>query len=93
MFVFVITFSTEHFFHFSRTVRLWDVDNEYRQRVVIKTKNQQGRKTNATACTYSRDGRYLAVACQDGSIQLWDCNRKFVSINSSNQVFLFFYFT
>lgn len=66
----------------SRTVRLWDIGNEYQQRVVIKTKNQQGRKTNATACTYSRDGRYIAAACQDGSIQLWDCNRKFVSINS-----------
>lgn len=61
------------------TVRLWDIGNEYQQRVVIKTKNQQGRKTNATACTYSRDGRYIAAACQDGSIQLWDCNRKFVS--------------
>ncbi|CAI9743068.1 repeat-containing 70 [Octopus vulgaris] len=61
------------------TVRLWDIDNAFSQRVVIKSKCDKGRRTNPMACTYSRNGNYIAAACQDGSIQLWDCNRKFVS--------------
>ena len=54
------------------TVRLWDVNKEKHQKNVIKPKSQQGRRMSPTTCTYSRDGRWVAAACQDGSIQIWD---------------------
>ena len=46
----------------------------------MKPKTQQGRKTIPTACCYSNDGRWCACACQDGSIQIWDHNKNFVSL-------------
>ena len=62
------------------TVRLWDVNQEGKKhKSVIKFKCRQGRRTAPTCCTYSPDGRYIAAACQDGSIQLWDHNKMFVS--------------
>ncbi|GAB1607133.1 WD repeat-containing protein 70-like [Argonauta hians] len=67
------------------TVRLWDLENSYCQRVVVKCKCAAGRRTHPTACTYSRNGNYIAAACQDGSIQLWDTNRKFVSTSMLNR--------
>lgn len=63
------------------TVRLWDVnDAGSKQRHVLKPKSSQGRRCIPTACTYSPDGRWVAAACQDGSIQIWDHNRSFVNI-------------
>ena len=59
------------------TVRLWDVNKEKHQKNVIKPKSQQGRRKSPTTCTYSRDGRWVAAACQDGSIQIWDHRKPF----------------
>jgi len=38
----------------------------------------QGRRAIPTTCTYSQEGRWIAAACQDGSIQIWDHNKLFV---------------
>ena len=57
------------------TVRLWDVSNAKKHKNIIKPKGNSGRKTVPTACTYSRDGQYIAAACQDGSIQMWSQNK------------------
>lgn len=46
----------------------------------MRTKSKQGHKTIVSTCTYSRDGNYVTLACQDGSIQLWDRRKLFVSM-------------
>ena len=58
-------------------MRLWDVNKEKPQKNVIKPKSQQGRRLAPTTCAYSRDGRWVAAACQDGSIQIWDHRKPF----------------
>ena len=63
--------------YYNSTVRLWDVNKEKPQKNVIKPKSQQGRRLAPTTCAYSRDGRWVAAACQDGSIQIWDHRKPF----------------
>ncbi|KAL9970616.1 hypothetical protein ACROYT_G023023 [Oculina patagonica] len=60
------------------TVRIWNTENPKKNKTVIKTKNKQGKKTIPTYCCFSKDGRILAAACQDGSIQGWDTRRPFI---------------
>ncbi|XP_022317933.2 WD repeat-containing protein 70-like [Crassostrea virginica] len=68
------------------TVRLWDVNTEGKKhKNCIKPKSQQGRKLVPTACAYSNDGRWVAAACQDGSIQIWDHNKNFVNVAMLNR--------
>lgn len=68
------------------TVRLWDVNAEGKKhKNCIKPKSQQGRKLVPTACAYSNDGRWVAAACQDGSIQMWDHNKNFVNVAMINR--------
>lgn len=66
------------------TVRLWDINNPKKHKNVIKPKSVQGRKCIPTACAYSRDGHWVAAACQDGSIQIWDHNKMFVNVALKN---------
>ncbi|KAL5015983.1 hypothetical protein ScPMuIL_005572 [Solemya velum] len=68
------------------SVRLWDVNSQGRNhKNIMKPRTQQGRKVIPTACAYSPDGRYVAAACQDGSIQLWDHNKMFVNVALMNR--------
>ncbi|XP_021365912.1 WD repeat-containing protein 70-like isoform X2 [Mizuhopecten yessoensis] len=68
------------------TVRLWDVNMEGKKhKTVLKPRTQLGRKTVPTTCTYSKDGRWVATACQDGSIQIWDHNKSFVNVSMVNR--------
>nr|XP_054764325.1 WD repeat-containing protein 70-like [Lytechinus pictus] len=60
------------------TVRLWDVNQAWKQQQVIKFRGQGGQKTNPTCCVYSRDAKLIGAGCQDGSIQLWDMKRPLV---------------
>lgn len=60
------------------TVRIWNTENPKKNKTVIKTKNKQGKKTIPTHCCFSKDGRIIAAACQDGSIQAWDTRRPFI---------------
>lgn len=61
-------------------MRLWNVNTDCKKhKHIMKPKTQQGRKTIPTACCYSNDGRWVACGCQDGSIQIWDHNKNFVS--------------
>lgn len=71
IFILVLTFFAT--FCFS-TVRLWNVDS-IKHKHLVKTKTTQGKKTIPTTCSYSKDGKLIAVACQDGSIQMWDYKR------------------
>ncbi|KAF5307844.1 hypothetical protein FQR65_LT18316 [Abscondita terminalis] len=61
------------------TARIWNVSNSKNHASIIKFRAQNGLKTSATACTYSRDGRVLACGCSDGSIQLWDLRKSVVA--------------
>ncbi|KAM4808354.1 WD repeat-containing protein 70 [Rhinophrynus dorsalis] len=56
------------------TVRTWDVTNEKKHKSIFKPRSMQGKRVLPTCCTYSRDGKLIAAACQDGSIQIWDRN-------------------
>ncbi|XP_060086401.1 WD repeat-containing protein 70-like [Ylistrum balloti] len=68
------------------TVRLWDVSMEGKKhKHCLKPRTQLGRKTIPTTCAYSKDGRWVATACQDGSIQIWDHNKSFVNVSLVNR--------
>ncbi|GCC20656.1 hypothetical protein chiPu_0019221 [Chiloscyllium punctatum] len=54
------------------TVRTWDMNNEKKHKNVFKPRSMQGKRVIPTTCVYSRDGKLIAAACQDGSIQIWD---------------------
>lgn len=54
------------------TVRTWDMNNEKKHKNVFKPRSLQGKRVIPTTCVYSRDGKLIAAACQDGSIQIWD---------------------
>ncbi|XP_043562292.1 WD repeat-containing protein 70, partial [Chiloscyllium plagiosum] len=54
------------------TVRTWDMNNEKKHKSVFKPRSMQGKRVIPTTCVYSRDGKLIAAACQDGSIQIWD---------------------
>ncbi|RXN18006.1 WD repeat-containing 70 [Labeo rohita] len=56
------------------TVRTWDLNSEKKHKSVFKPRSLQGKRVTPTCCTYSRDGKLIAAACQDGTIQIWDRN-------------------
>ncbi|XP_065890043.1 WD repeat-containing protein 70-like [Dysidea avara] len=62
------------------TLRLWNVDEDSvtNQLHVIKCRNKQGKRCVPTTCAYSPDGKLIATALQDGSIQLWNNRSPFV---------------
>lgn len=49
--------------------------DDIKHKHVLKPRTQQGKKNVPTACAFSKDGKYIAAACQDGSIQMWDYKR------------------
>lgn len=61
------------------TARIWNFFNPKQHKNIIKTRAQNGLKTNPTAISYSRDGNMVACACLDGSVQLWDHRKSFVN--------------
>uniref|UniRef100_A0AAF5PLI8 WD_REPEATS_REGION domain-containing protein n=1 Tax=Wuchereria bancrofti TaxID=6293 RepID=A0AAF5PLI8_WUCBA len=68
------------------TLRIWSTDDYKeithcinKQRKVIKTKNASGKRTIPTTCCYSRDGKYIAAGCDDGSIQIWKHGNLYVN--------------
>ncbi|KAM3727257.1 Gastrulation defective protein [Dirofilaria immitis] len=68
------------------TLRIWSIDDYKeithcinKQRKVIKTKNAVGKRAIPTTCCYSRDGKYVAAGCNDGSIQIWKHGNLYVN--------------
>ncbi|XP_014479973.1 PREDICTED: gastrulation defective protein 1 homolog [Dinoponera quadriceps] len=61
------------------TCRIWDLNSPRCHKSLIRCRAQNGVKTVPTACAYSRDGSVVACGCIDGSIQMWDQRRNFVT--------------
>ena len=61
------------------TVRLWDVADGKNHKKVIKPRNAQGKKAEPTTAFFSNDGNTILCGCNDGSIQIWDCRKAFLS--------------
>ena len=61
------------------TVRIWDVGDGKTHKKIIKLKNAQGKKAEPSSAVYGNDGNTIICACNDGSIQIWDCRKAFLS--------------
>ena len=58
------------------TVRTWDMKDQGKKcRSIWKCKDKSGRRTQPTCCAYSRDGKQVAAACNDGSLMFFDAKR------------------
>ncbi|XP_055356352.1 WD repeat-containing protein 70-like [Paramacrobiotus metropolitanus] len=57
------------------TLRIWSIDNKEKHKVCLKLKSASGLKTVPTTCAYSKDGKFVAAGCQDGSISMWDTTK------------------
>lgn len=65
------------------TVRIWDLNKLSQQKTVIKTRSpSNGLKCVPNVCCYSRDALSVATGCGDGSVQMWDTRRKFISTSA-----------
>lgn len=62
------------------TIRLWNVDNKWKQKDVIVLKSKArgqmgggpgGLRTAVTAASYSHDGKWIAAAAQDGALRIF----------------------
>ncbi|XP_031621375.1 gastrulation defective protein 1 homolog [Contarinia nasturtii] len=61
------------------TLRLWDVTNKNHHKIIIKVRGQGGLKTVPNACAFTPDATLVGTGCVDGSIQMWDTRKTFVS--------------
>ena len=84
-YVLIISFSLLIFItaNVNRTCRIWNVEDVKQHKGIMKSRSQNGLRAAPTSCTYSRDGNLIACACNDGSIQMWDHRKMFVSSKSS----------
>lgn len=62
------------------SIRLWDVNDDKKHKTIIKPRNAQGKKAVPTTCNFSKDGTLTMAGCDDGSIQMWDNRKAFVSV-------------
>ncbi|KAG8999402.1 hypothetical protein FRB94_006182 [Tulasnella sp. JGI-2019a] len=61
------------------TIRIWDVEDKRKQKTVIVVKSKErGTRTKVTTCAYSHDGKLIAGACLDGTLNLWPASSNFV---------------
>lgn len=63
------------------SIRIWDVNDDKKHKSIIKPRNAQGKKAVPTSCAFSKDGNLVMAGCDDGSIQMWDTRKKFISVN------------
>ena len=55
------------------SVRIWTTEEaKEKHKYCIKMKAANGLPTRPTTCAYSKDGKFIAAGCQDGSIQVYD---------------------
>ncbi|GAA6063096.1 hypothetical protein JCM10212_003294 [Sporobolomyces blumeae] len=68
------------------TLRIWDKDTRRNssKTIVVKSK-ERGGKTKVSAGSWSRDGKWIAAACEDGSLHLWRSSSNFTRPDYSNE--------
>nr|CAG4651680.1 EOG090X0364 [Triops cancriformis] len=59
--------------------RLWAMDKPLHHKAIMKCRSAGGLRVTPGSCTFSRDGNTVAALCSDGSIQMWDHRKNFVS--------------
>ncbi|CAH7672113.1 WD40-repeat-containing domain protein [Phakopsora pachyrhizi] len=68
------------------TIRIWDIENKRKSKSVIVLKSKErGTRTKITTCNYSPDGRSIAAAGLDGTLNVWSCSSNFSRPNLSNE--------
>jgi WD40 repeat protein len=67
------------------SVRLWNAHNGKEHKKIIKPRSAQGKKAEPTCCAFNRDGTFIGVGCEDGSIQMWDHRKSFVNVSLLNR--------
>ncbi|MBW0472522.1 hypothetical protein O181_012237 [Austropuccinia psidii MF-1] len=66
------------------TIRIWDVENKRKSKAVIVLKSKErGTRTKITTCAYSPDGKTIAAAALDGTLNLWAANSNFSRPNAA----------
>ncbi|GAA5885663.1 hypothetical protein JCM16303_003104 [Sporobolomyces ruberrimus] len=68
------------------TLRIWDKSNRRSSKSVIVVKSKErGGKSKVTCCEWSKpDGKLIAAACEDGSLNLWKSSGNFTRPDYSN---------
>jgi len=60
------------------TLRIWDKTDRRKSKSVIVVKSKErGGKSKITCCEWSRDGKLIAAASEDGSLNIWKSNGNF----------------
>ena len=68
------------------TVRIWDVENLRKQKVVISVKSKdRGTRTKVTACAYSPDGKNIGATGLDGTFHVWSTSGNFARPSLTNE--------
>ncbi|CDZ96257.1 Uncharacterized conserved protein, contains WD40 repeat [Phaffia rhodozyma] len=68
------------------TVRIWDVENRRKQKVVINVKSKErGARTKVTSCAYSPDGKHIGATGLDGTLHIWSTSGNFARPNMTNE--------
>ena len=60
------------------TVRIWDAEVKSSHKSIIIIKSPPGKRLKATTCMPSPDGKQIAVALSDGSIQIWNTKQPYI---------------
>lgn len=61
------------------TIRIWNAFKGKEHKSVIKARAQGGLRTTPSSCAFNKEASLIAAGCSDGSIQMWDTRRMFVS--------------
>lgn len=66
------------------TMRIWDTSDRFKSKTTIVVKSKErGNRTKITNATYSIDGRQIAAAGTDGTINVWATNSNFARPNAT----------
>ena len=69
-------------------MRIWDTSDRFKSKTTIVVKSKErGNRTKITNATYSIDGRQIAAAGTDGTINVWATNSNFARPNHVCYVF------
>lgn len=61
------------------TIRIWNAFKGKEHRALIKARAQGGLRTTPSSVAFNKEASLIAAGCSDGSIQMWDTRRMFVS--------------